>query len=53
MHEVKHRMDTEFVEVFENIRKRMVLLEQTVFSAEGPEFRFEKLEKAYLEMSID
>jgi siroheme synthase (precorrin-2 oxidase/ferrochelatase) len=53
MHEVKKRMDVEFVAAFKDIEKRMVLLEQTVFRADGPEFRFEKLEKAQLEISVD
>ena len=45
-------MDTKFLKFFEDLGSRMTLVEQTVFNAEGPEFRFERLEKAYEDLNI-
>ena len=42
---IKHQLDHKFIKVFERTEERLKLLEQTVFGAEGPEFRFDKIEK--------
>jgi hypothetical protein len=50
---LKNQLDNEFIKTFEKIETRMTLLETAVFGKDGPERRFEKLEKAHLEMMID
>ena len=45
-------MDNKFVKVLEDTEKRMVLLEQAVYGANGPELRFEAIEGAQLKMQV-
>ena len=42
---IKQQMDNKFVKVMEQNEKRLVLLEQAVFNKDGPELRFEKIER--------
>ena len=42
---IKHQLDHKFIKIFERTEERLKLLEQTVFGAEGSEFRFDKIEK--------
>ena len=41
------------MKVLEETEKRMNLLEQAVYSSDGPERRFEMIEKSQLEMSVN
>ena len=50
---MKNQLDNQFIKTFEKIEERMMLLETAVFGKEGPERRFEKLEKAHIEIIVD
>lgn len=50
---LKAQVDHSFVKTFENIEKRLVMLEQSVFGVDGPETRFTKIEKEQLELNVN
>ena len=49
---IKQQMDNKFVKVMEQNEKRLVLLEQAVFNKDGPELRFEKIEREQSEQHL-
>ena len=50
---IKHQLDHSFVKVMESTESRLVLLEQSVFGEDGPELRFDKIEREQEEMRIN
>ena len=49
---IKHQLDNKFVKVMEATEERLSLLEQAVLGKDGPEFRFERIEKEQSEQHL-
>ena len=45
-------MDNKFTKVMEDTERRMQLLEQAVYSADGPERRFERIESVNTKIQV-
>lgn len=46
---IRDQMENKFVKQLEKTEQRLKLIEQSVFGAEGPENRFEKIENEQIE----
>ena len=44
-YKIRKQIDLDFVKVFETTENRLAVLEQSVYGKDGPENRFEKIEK--------